>query len=165
MHRHTQLGWMVYRTLGFSPFLCWSYLDSYLQPMPSHHFSLQCPMGINSGQLTFSVYLCPSTFPQKVCLIVNEPTGNHLASFINTDLGFLWGFALWRWVFYLHVCLCTTCLPSTVKRAGFPWNWNCRWLLAVMWLQGSNLSTLNCQPVPLPSKPALQLLLLRFWQP
>lgn len=34
---------------------------------------------------------------------------------------------------FLHVCLCTTCAPSTTKsRRGcqIPWKWNCRLLLA-----------------------------------
>jgi hypothetical protein len=41
-------------------------------------------------------------------------------------------FTLCAWVFCMHVCRCTTCVPGAhrgQKRARISWNWNCRWLL------------------------------------
>lgn len=65
VYDHVQLGWMFYRTLGSFPFPCWSCFDHQCQPMPSYHFSLQCPLGTSNDHLTFFVNLCSSNSSSK----------------------------------------------------------------------------------------------------
>lgn len=48
------------------------------------------------------------------------------------------------WVFCLHVCLCTTCIPGahrSHKRALDPWNWSYGWFWATMRFLGTEIGS------------------------
>jgi hypothetical protein len=65
VHHHTQLGWMFYRTLRFSPFFYWSCLDPHYEPMPTHHFSLQWMPSGNKQSPSHFVNYVPLNLPLK----------------------------------------------------------------------------------------------------